>query len=348
MTVPNLGLWPRLCAALVWGGLTSTPAYGQPIAGNELSRSTMLNWVRLPGAESCSGPDEIAAKIEARIGHSVFVSHSVAELAIEAHVEPNADKPGWKVGIVMSRRGGAIIGERSLSSDDPSCLEIIETSALAVAVMIDPDAVERTSAATATTNVPQRLEQTPSPVSSPQNEGDSSPVSLSELEASFVIATGLLPNAALGIAVDGLTTFPKSVWGLLLGGTYFYKRNVQLASGAGAEFGAYYGTLAGCLRPFTNTNVEWALCAGAQVGALAANGIGLAASKTVTRWLVNPVAEGHLSLRLNTKLRLDLTGVVETPLFRDYFEIGSESTRKLLYRATAVGGAIQMGLGWAF
>ncbi len=318
-------------------------------AANELVRSSMLNWVRVSGAESCAGPEEIASKIEARIGHPVFVGPSVSDLAIEAHVEPIANEPGWRVGIVVSQRNGPIIGERNLSSGDADCANIVETSVLVIALMIDPDAVARISAAEEKKHQSRESSSPPSPSSPVISSSDvpAQAVYRNQVDASVTLGVGLLPDPALGISVDWLHTFGSNL-GLEVAGAYFSKRGTELKPGMGANFDTLYGTIAGCFRPINKRGFVLAACAGTQIGEMGARGFGLAASNHVTRWLVNPAADGHLDIRLNEHLRLNWVGSVGAPIIRDYFEVGVGTGRQLVYRAAAINAAFQVGLGWAF
>ena len=50
-------------------------------------RTSSLSWVRLEGADQCIGAQELARRVEERVGRRVFVSASQAELSLEGHVE---------------------------------------------------------------------------------------------------------------------------------------------------------------------------------------------------------------------------------------------------------------------
>jgi len=111
------------------------PVKAQPTGA---SKTVALSWVRLPGAERCGDTRELASKVDAHLQRSAFVAPALAQLQIEASVEPTPSN-AWKLRIALFDASRAA-GTRELLVEQPSCAEVIDAAALAIAVMIDPDA----------------------------------------------------------------------------------------------------------------------------------------------------------------------------------------------------------------
>src|SRR4051812_19408973 len=83
--------------------------------------TSALSWVRLPGTESCLSTADLGTRVEARLGRSVFVSPSVADVSIEGHVELLASPRRFRVVIGGTRHDGTRIGTRELESNRADC-----------------------------------------------------------------------------------------------------------------------------------------------------------------------------------------------------------------------------------
>src|SRR5262245_9058418 len=83
-------------ALLVWIALVAFA----PAA--RAQRTSSLGWVRLAGAEQCIATQQLAQRVEQRVGRAVFVSASQADLAIEGRVERAPDADAFVVTLVVS------------------------------------------------------------------------------------------------------------------------------------------------------------------------------------------------------------------------------------------------------
>lgn len=101
-----------------------------------------LNWVRGPGAAACISSSELAERVEQLIG-PVFRAPDAASRAIEGLIAAAPSGAGFQVQLQSVDRSGAILGERSFTSDAPSCAAASAPVLLIVALMIDPSASER-------------------------------------------------------------------------------------------------------------------------------------------------------------------------------------------------------------
>lgn len=104
--------------------------------------TSALSWVRLPDAEACIGAQELGERIERRLNRAVLVSPSIADVSLEGRAErlPKAPRR-YRAVVNGTRRDGTTIGERTFVSRGDDCREIDDGLVLAIALMIDPDAI---------------------------------------------------------------------------------------------------------------------------------------------------------------------------------------------------------------
>jgi hypothetical protein len=129
---------PAYCFSLVLASLLgiASVASAQNAEGSG-KLAAALHWVRLPGAEDCSGGDALSRAVEAKLRREVFPAPRNASVLIEGHVERVAG--GYRAALQMRSSDGRLIGSRELSSQARDCDELSETIAVVLAVMIDPD-----------------------------------------------------------------------------------------------------------------------------------------------------------------------------------------------------------------
>lgn len=104
-------------------------------AARAVDRGPSLNWVRLPGAESCVAPVELTELVEHRLGRPVFVRARDAIVVIEGRVEP-ALPVGFSVILQVSDPDGTLYGSRELTLADADCRKLDEVVSLIIAVTI--------------------------------------------------------------------------------------------------------------------------------------------------------------------------------------------------------------------
>jgi hypothetical protein len=98
-------------------------------------RGPALNWVRLPGAESCVAPVELTELVERRLGRAVFVRARDAIVVIEGRVEPSPPL-GFSVVLQVSDPDGTLYGTREITLPDADCRKLDQIVSLVVAVTI--------------------------------------------------------------------------------------------------------------------------------------------------------------------------------------------------------------------
>lgn len=104
-------------------------------AGRTLSPA--LNWVRLPGAESCLGARALAQSVEDKAGQAVFVEPTRAELFVDGYVTPQ-DGGGFEVALEVRLPEGDALGYRTLRFSDEDCAAIDDAVSLVIAVTLYP------------------------------------------------------------------------------------------------------------------------------------------------------------------------------------------------------------------
>ena len=101
----------------------------------DTASSYALAWVRDEGAERCPAGRDFAEEVSRRLGRSPFDDR--AERAIEIHVLRSAG--AYTSHVYVRDRTGNVLGQRNLTSGE-DCSVLFSATALAVALLIDPDA----------------------------------------------------------------------------------------------------------------------------------------------------------------------------------------------------------------
>lgn len=104
--------------------------------------TSSLSWVRLDGAESCIAAPALARAVEERLGRTIFVPPSGAQLAVEGRVERGEGDVRWRAVLQLTDPAGAVIGDRVVESRAETCDELGRAAAITIALMIDPVGAE--------------------------------------------------------------------------------------------------------------------------------------------------------------------------------------------------------------
>ncbi len=252
--------------------LAARPLSAQPAA----RPSATLNWVRMPGAESCISPQALARAVEERLGRPLLVPLARAEWSLEGRVERRAGQ--WIATLSASRDDGRS-GARSVSIDAPDCAALDPQLVAVVTLLLDPtwtgDAAPPTPPAPSPPSPPpvaaapvrERAITNPAPPAPRPRR------TWVGLDVGF--ALGWLPAPAPSFRVEaGLAPWGPSARIVASLGAIGPLRHSVGAPGVDADFLSLHGELALCLsRPAA----QWAsLCPGVVVGALHGTAIGSA------------------------------------------------------------------------
>jgi hypothetical protein len=331
--------------------------------------SVALSWLRLQGAERCPSLAEIARRVDSLLGRASFVGPAEARWFVEASIEPRhltaqAGAEGWLVRIHLVSSGGDSLGKRELVIEGTSCHAAANSAALAIAILMAPDA--ELNEATAAFEVPAGAEsrdQEPAPSPSApgatptsratpaDSEERRAPPSAAEpfrasLSVSALAAAGSLPELALG-AVAGVrgSPFPHRV-GLELSGIFLAQTSAEQRSGAGGTFWLAGGELAAFWSPLASKTTHLSVSSGLQSGAVVASGYGYTASNTKGRasFFLTASVDTELSWQLARGVRFLVRPGLGVPLWHDSFVASVEGESPTIFEPLPLVAELALGL----
>ena len=330
----------KIAAGCVWG--LGVAALVAPARAAELSVVPSL---------ACPNTGEIAFVAERALGRPLAsVPGATFIVAIEARGRGYAAR--------LETRGAsgdvAATGERSFSA--PSCDELVETLALAVALALGAEPVESTLPAAASQSV-ESVESEPTlAVTAPAETAATEPPEQAKAaEANdaaalaglaWVVAdSGTLPSPALGVALGvGVrwTALELRAGGLLLPNQH---GAVSGSPDAGADIGLVSGSALACAPLSLRTEaVELGVCAGWELGRLHAEGTGVLRPYRKSTFWSAPRLDAELRWPLPGRaLSIHVLLTAAAPLQRDEFilkDIGS------VHRTANVIARAGLGIGW--
>lgn len=341
--------------ALVGGWLVPALAVAAPAQ----KPTAVLSWVRAPGAEACANLAEVAARVNARLGRPAFVAPTEAKLLIEATITGDRESGGFRVRIVLNTDAGAPLGTRDLGVPGDDCRAATDTAALAIALMIDPDAAAADSEATfpvearANREPPQPappakpsgpIEQAASPASRPTVQSDHW---RTRLGVAALASVGQLPSVAIG-ALGLVRLSPASgLAGVDVSARYLAKKDQELRPNVGGTFSASSVGLAGFWAPIQKPRITFSVAAGGEVGVMASNGYNLATRNDYRlTWLTNAALDAELAVRLTGSVALLLRSSLKLPLVREHFEAKAGGQTTEIFSTSAMIGDLALGVAF--
>jgi len=314
-------------------------AAGASAAGG---RTSSLSWVQLPGAEACGGASEIARAVERELGRPALVSPAQADVSIEGRAE--RDGHHFRAVLVLRDSAGAQLGTREIESDVPDCSELRENVALAVALMIDPDAVLHPA--------PQRPPSLPAPpkgiirrVEVPVVAAPPAPWRV-EPAASVVIGGGFMPSASVG-ALLGTTILPPRLWALEVYGGVWGAQSVAAQPGGSARFTGAFGGLGLCPLRVRGVDVAFQLCGAGQVGVVSSEPAGFVTSQGGSLPTLHLVADAHLSLDVARGVLVRAGEALGLALLRSEFVFDNSAGTQSLFDPPSLAATADLGLAVA-
>lgn len=112
---------------------------GSARAAESAPATYALSWVRAEGAEECPNGRALMNEVERRLGRTVF--DVAAERAFEVEVTRFGNT--YRSDVFVRDAQGQALGRRTLQSDEPGCAALLSATALAIALVIDPEAAAR-------------------------------------------------------------------------------------------------------------------------------------------------------------------------------------------------------------
>jgi hypothetical protein len=366
---------------LLWLVVSGVQAQYKPVRG------AALNWVRLPGAETCIAAAELARHVEMRLERSIFVTAPYAEISFDGYIEPQPTG-GFVAHLTVTDSAGKRLGLRELQSAAADCHVLDDALVLVTAltlfpkrfglgsgIALDPETSARLQAlfgdeptvldpselpanagpfAAAHGSAARTPALAPPAVARPEREPRNSqaatlPWRLS-LEVAPVAAFGVVPGVGLGGgAVFGVR--PTALWPLQLGFAHFFTtdaRATALHSGVG-HFDRDELMLLGC--PVTPRNrAGFELCAGAIGGLLHFQANGFAsANRRASDYVFDVGAQAGLRVLLLHVVLARLSAGAFLPLLQHAYAFqGLDGSTQRLFRTTQVAGRVLLGVGVEF
>lgn len=221
----------------------------EPTAATTAPPSYALSWVRAEGAEACPAASVLAAEVERRLGRAVF--DAKAERSIEVDVMRFGER--YRSDVYVRDAAGHALGHRQLESDEPGCGALLSATALAVALVIDPEAASREPApgpAAASFEPAPAAPAPPPPTRAPapapvlevkttkyggrlRSEIDEALARrvISDVALGVTYNLGLVPQAAAGAALE-ISARPGRYWGFALMADYVPSQTVTRGIGS--------------------------------------------------------------------------------------------------------------------
>jgi hypothetical protein len=342
-----------VCASV----LVAAPVVAQP-AGTR--QAPTLSWQRLPGAESCPPLRQVASKVDAHLGGFGLVSPSEARSFVDASVEP-VEPSGFRVRITLSDEADTVLGVRELVEEAGDCARVVDAAALAIALLIDPDAGTRETSgsfdsprdkpSTPVAHAPARNGPAPmlpllAAAAEPERAHGSGRLRWrSRVSVGGLAAVGQLPNVAWGV-LGGVRLAPESRrFGVDVLGLYLARKREEIRSDAGGQFAAAAATLSGFWLPLSERQLAFSVGAGAQLGRIAASGFGFTGTNAYAQsWLINATLDLELSWRAVEPWGILLRSSLGVPLWRDRFQVTPNGRPTEVFRSTPVVGFLSVGL----
>ncbi len=267
--------WARW-VVLAWAASAARPARAaEPEAA--VPATYALSWVRAEGAEDCPTGRALSAEVERRLGRKVF--DAAAERSFEVEVTRFGSR--YHSDVFVRDAAGKALGHRALESDETGCGALFGATALAIALVIDPEAAQRESSVTqgvAAFDVPPPapppvvapvplavVAALPNPEPAPPpavSLGATTPVTMS---GRGLLMGGIVPglSPSFGLAA---TARPTPRWGYALSGSYTASRKVRQGIGV-FEIGLTRATVAVNFDAAQSEALRLVLSAGPSLGA---------------------------------------------------------------------------------
>ncbi|HVW29666.1 MAG TPA: hypothetical protein VHC69_30090 [Polyangiaceae bacterium] len=296
-----------------------------------------LSWVRLPGAEDCLSAKKLSRAVETRLHRPALGAPSATDVAIEGFVEKTDDGTFHAV-VTINDAHGKLMGKREL--EKPECRDMDAPLALAIALMIDPDAAFSPTAA------PARPRERPAvPAAAPRKPPKAPPPFGGFVSAGVAFGFGNMPQTAEGAWLAGAVV-PPGLFPLELGAHLFLDQTITSGPDIKMAFGRMTLDAFACPLDLRVSVVGLGACAGVQAGTMTAAGAGQGGLIQHREALVDAAARGHIDVFFARRFALRLMPALGVPLIRDNFDYHRDDGGLTnAFRLPAVYGEASVGFG---
>ena len=302
--------------------------------------------------EGCPSSEEIVRATHAHLDEGI----EDEPVAFVVHGRVDARSDGYVVALELRDRGGAPLGEREIKVDHASCREVVEPSALLLAMMI----VVARSQTSGDADAPLDASSAPGPGPPPPDERRGSPRSEkpparspgpspsgpdARVHAGFAAGAaasiGTLPNPGIGGYARVTIARARLFAGLDI--AYEDGGNVP-APGGTIGFTHASATVRAGLFLLQWERVTLGMHLGARGGLLQTSPQGTFVVRTDTRPTVSAGAGGLVRFALTRQLQLEVLPEVHAALRRDELELLDQGRRALIHRTPPLEGRLSLGL----
>jgi hypothetical protein len=348
-----------LGATWVWSGCLCVASLlaVTPARADDAPPTYSLSWVRGEGAESCPNGRVLGAEVERRLGRKVF--DAAAERSFEVEVSRVGDK--FHSDVYVRDETGRAVGHRSLQNDEPGCAGLVGATALAIALVIDPEALAR-EPAPANVAAFEAPAPPPPPVPAPTPPVTPPPAPATEAEPARALAPlappspvtiawraqvagGLVPRVAPGFELSFGARLGRR-WGFGASASYSLSRNVVQGIGS-LDIGLTRASLRASFEATGSENVRLLLAGGPSIGALH---VAVLTPAPVTDPGDYPFVAlelgAELQLAVTKALFLDLGVTALTPVRRQEFLVRGQA--EPVWSQPALAGLGYFGVGVMF
>jgi hypothetical protein len=310
---------------------------------------------------------ELARTVEKRISNSAWAAASVADVQLEGYVERRAGS--YHAHVKLTSKSGAILGERDLENEDPTCGPLDQAVTLMLALVLDPSLLSRAERPADAPSPPLRATRPEAIAASPapaQDPGASNaplavtapaaPIGLlpmspgspsAELALGFALGAGLLPGISAGIAMTEKLALDRT-W-LYVSGALWMPRDAA-AGTRGSNLSLATLDLGVCPVILSSSSSLLLGCAGMEGGIMVVRGFGFADPRELR---MRPVVMGSLSiepsLRIAQRLWAGLRISGKVPIIRDQVVfVDAAGNQVELFRMSSVAGTVALSLAVRF
>lgn len=337
-----------------------------------------LNWVRLAGADDCLSAAELADKVEVRVGRTLFVATTEAELFVDGFVSGTPHEGTttrtFDIKLQVSRPGGEVLGERVLAIEGESCDVIDDAVSLVIAVTLyprsslivagipldpstaaslqslfgdeptDPDPSSLPTVVHAKVDTPR-----PAPLPPPPDPHGTRayPGTVFSIDAIGAGEIGQLPDVRFA-AGGYVRIFPRGLLPVEVGFAYYFVSTAAVPEGGFVDFELVTGSLTGC--PWTLVSDDLRVCVGIEGGLLTATPQGLAITEDrSTDPVLNIVVAAVYRPRIVGPLHLRAGVILGVPVLQhEFIYQAMDGSSATLFQTSQIQGRADIGFGLSF
>jgi hypothetical protein len=288
---------------------------------------------------------------------SAFVAPANADLFVQATI--GSREPGFAVRIELTDREGARLGARDIELTEPECQQAADAAALAVALMIDPNAALRDAqeappssasfpAAPPPPTLPAPAEPAvPRPPTAPATPAAREEPTRVRLSVAGIVAVGSLPGLAPG--VTGVLRFgsDNGRFGIDVWETFLPWQEVEVTAESGGRFRSLSGGSSGFWVPWRKGPHSLSIGAGLEIGSITGVSYGFASNRLDESLLLGAAAEVELALGLPYGLSVVLRPGLMVPFVVDDFHVTLGEEQKPLFEHSPLVARLSLGLALA-